>query len=345
MKIRNLYLLLVVFFALGCKNSDTEEELIGNWTYLGDFDGSARNDASSFVIGDTAYICLGFNSKKALIDLYRYDAGTKTWKQRADFPGKPRYAASAFVANGKAYVGLGVNGVEIYDDFWAYDPATNKWDSVTAPFPGGGRYYAIAAAVNNVGIVGTGTNEEKGDLKDFYSFTPGSTPGSGTWTALSGPEGSKRQGASVFVIGNYLYLLGGITNNGNPVDMQKYDLAADRWEKVMDLRNTDQTTDDDKYDQISRAYACAFVINGNGYITLGQKSSSPVPTTFEYVPSENRWYEKTGFSRSTRTGAVAFSLSQTSKARGFIMTGRSSSTRFDDFIEFHPAATNNTYDD
>jgi N-acetylneuraminic acid mutarotase len=341
MKIRNFCLLLMAFAVITSCGSDEEEELIGNWTTLGSFDGAARGDATGFVIGDTAYICLGYNAKAtALNDLWRYNPGDKTWKRRAEFPGRARYAAVSFSVGGKGYVGLGFDGKVAYKDFWEYDPRTNRWDSITSEFPGDARYYAVAEAINNKGYVGTGTDGGS-PLKDFYSFTPGTTPGTGTWTEISSYEGSKRAGASVFVIDNYMYLLGGTANDGNPVDMQKYDPGRDAWTKILDLRNTDLTADDDKYDNIPRAYASTFVINGKGYITLGQKTTA-LSSTYEYDPSVNIWTERTPFSRSTRSFAVSFSLNN----RGFVMTGRSgSSTRFDDFFEFHPTETNNEYDD
>ncbi|MDR3245793.1 MAG: galactose oxidase [Prevotellaceae bacterium] len=350
-KIKNFCLLLVasiaLTFCMSC-GSDEEEELIGNWTTLGSFDGSARGDATGFVVGDTAYICLGYNSKAtALNDLWRYNQADRTWKRRADFPAEARYAAVSFSVGGKAYVGLGYDGRTIYNDFWEYDPKTNVWTKVLAEFPGIERYYAVGAAVGGKGYVGTGYDGGS-TLKDFYSFTPGVGPGEGTWAEVSSYEGSKREGASVFVIGNSLYLLGGTTNNTNPVDMQKYDPATDKWTKVMDMKNTDLTDIDDKYDNIPRAYASTFVINDKGYITLGQKTTS-LYSTYEYDPSTNVWTERTLFSASHRSYAVSFSLTESGtnkNKRGFVMTGRSgSSTRFDDFFEFFPNDVNNTYDD
>jgi N-acetylneuraminic acid mutarotase len=276
-----------------------------------------------------------------MTDLWRYNSIDKTWKSRSNFPGLPRYAAVSFSVGGKAYVGLGYDGKEAYKDFWEYDPRTDKWTAVKEPFPGVPRYYAVGASVGNKGYVGTGTDGGS-PLKDFYSFTPGQTPGSGTWTEISSYEGAKRQGASVFVIGNYMYLLGGTANDGIPVDMQKYDPSTNTWTKILDLRNTDLTSNDDKYDNIPRAYASTFVINGKGYITLGIKSAA-MSSTYEYDPSTNIWLERTPFSNSTRSYAVSFSLQE---KRGFVMTGRSgSSTRFDDFFEFSPTTANNTYDD
>jgi N-acetylneuraminic acid mutarotase len=336
----------MAFVVLNSCSSDEEEELIGNWTTLGSFDGDARGDATGFVIGDTAYICLGYNAKaKALTDLWRYNPSDKTWMRRADFPGKARYAAVSFSVKGKAYVGLGFDGSVALKDFWEYDPKTDQWTELENEFTGVERYYAVGASVGEKGYVGTGTDGGS-PLKDFHSFTPGNTPGSGTWLLVSSYEGSKRMGASVFVIGNYMYMLGGTANDGNPTDMQRFDPAGGdggkgKWEKVLELRNTDLTSDDDKYNSIPRAFASAFVINNKGYITLGQTSMA-LSSTYEYDPVTNIWTERTPFSRSTRSYAVSFSL----KNRGFVMTGRSgSNTRFDDFFEFIPNVDNNEYDD
>jgi len=341
MKIRNFCLLLVALVAFASCSSDENEELIGNWKTLGSFDGAARSDATGFVIGDTAYICLGYNRKsEALSDLWRYNPSDKTWKPRASFPGAARYAASSFVVNGKAYVGLGFDGIVPLKDFWEYDPKTDTWTQVAEVFPGEARYFAVAEGVGGVGVVGTGF--DYGDnYKDFFKFTPGTGAGSGTWQPISSYEGAKRQGACTFVIGNYMYLLGGSSNESNPSDMQRYNPSSNQWEKVLDLMNTDLTSLDDKYGNIPRAFACAFVMNGKGYITLGTKGNSHTNTTYEYDPVANLFLERTPFTRSARSGAVAFSLQN----RGFIMTGKTGTTRFDDFFEFFPNEANNQYDD
>jgi N-acetylneuraminic acid mutarotase len=332
----------MAFAVLNSCGNDEEEELIGNWKTLGDFGGDARGDATGFVIGDTAYICLGYNSKaKALKDLWRYNPSDKTWEIRDTFPGEPRYAAVSFSIGGKAYVGLGRDQSTVYKDFWEYDPQKNKWTKVEAGFPGTERYYAVGASIGNKGYVGTGTDGGN-PLMDFYSFTPGTTPGSGTWQRISSYEGTRRAGANVFVIGNYMYLFGGVANDGYPTDVHRYDPSKGQWDKMRDLKNTDLTSDDDKYSSIPRAYASTFIINGKGYVTLGQTTQT-LSSTFEYNPDTDIWIERTPFSKATRSYAVSFSLNN----RGFVMTGRSgtSTTRFYDFYEFFPTQTNNEYDD
>jgi N-acetylneuraminic acid mutarotase len=356
MKIRIFCFLLMAFAVITGCSSDEEEELIGNWRSIGSFDGEARGDATGFVIGETAYICFGYNSKtNALKDLWSYSGQGWIPKARAilkdqegndsivnTFPGVARYAAVSFSAKGRGYVGLGFDGKKPLKDFWEYDPQTDTWTEVKDRFPGIERYYAVGCAIGDVGYVGTGYDGGS-NLMDFYSFTPGIEAGSGTWKTISSYQGSKRSGASVFVIGDCMYLLGGIANDGYPTDMQKYDQKTGQWEKdFLDLRNTDRTADDDKYDNIPRAYASTFVIDGKGYITLGQKSMA-LSSTYEFDPVGKIWIERTPFSRATRSYAVSFSFKDGNN--GFVMTGRSSSSRFDDFFEFYPSSTNDTYDD
>jgi N-acetylneuraminic acid mutarotase len=346
MKISKLLLflfLLAGIMSASCK-SDSEEELIGNWIRLGDFDGPARSDACTFVIGDTAYICLGY-SNKALKDLWRYNPQDKTWKQRAEFPGTARYCATAFCINGKGYVGLGMSSSETrHRDFYEYDPRTDTWTPIP-DFPAEERYFAVGAGIGNKGYVGTGYDGAS-RLKDFYSYTPSGT-GTGTWDQISSYEGGKRDGAATFVIDGKLYLIGGINNETSPTDMQCYDPATGNWTKILELRNTDKTSDDDKYDNIPRSYASTFVINGKGYVTLGLRGGSANNTVFEFDPSTNKWQQKTSHPRH-RSYACSFAIPENNPKRGFILTGRSgssTSSRFDDFWEFMPNDENDTYDD
>ena len=199
--------------------------------------------------------------------------------------------------------------------------------------------------MNGKGYVGTGFDGAS-RLKDFYSYTP-SGSGTGSWEQISSFEGSKRDGAAVFVIGGKLYLFGGINNETSPSDMQCYDPATLNWTKVLELKNTDRTSDDDKYDNIPRSYGSTFVINGKGYVVLGNRAGTTNNTVYEYDPATNKWQQKTGHPRH-RSYAGSFALPENNPKRGFILTGRSgssTSSRFDDFWEFMPNDANDTYDD
>ena len=334
MRIGKFCLLLLVGAALfvSCGSKSDEEILIGNWRNLGDFDGPSRNGACSFVIGNNAYIFGGFNTKSSeLSDLWMYDSQMKAWLPKANLPGKARVYAVAFSAGGKGYVGLGLNDLEPLKDFWEYDPAADQWTEIAQVFPGEARYRAVAAGINNVGYIGTGYDGAS-NYKDFYSFTP-TGRGSGTWKLLGSFEGSKRQGASVFVIDNLMYLVGGANNAISVRDVQCYNPSNDTWKRLTDLINTTDTDIDDKYDKIPRANAAAFVVNGLGYLTTGESGAASNSTTFEYDPKGDVWIERTSF-RYARTASIGFSLGGT---RGFVLTGISGSNRYDDFWEFFPA--------
>ena len=92
-------------------------------------------------------------------------------------------------------------------------------------------------------------------------------------TIVNGFGGQKRTGGLSFIIDNVAYIVGG-TNNGKDVDdFWKFDPSKSEENKWVRLRDiTDQSSDDydDDYKSITRTYGCAFVIDDQAYITLGQ---------------------------------------------------------------------------
>ncbi|HTL09836.1 MAG TPA: hypothetical protein VL307_16295, partial [Chitinophagaceae bacterium] len=94
-------------------------------------------------------------------------------------------------------------------------------------------------------------------------------------------------------------------------------------------------TFDDSY-TIVRSNAAAFIIGDKAYITTGENGSI-LKTTWEYDFAFDVWTLKTPWEGLERTGAVGFTV----KNRGFLVTGRNSTYRFDDMREFLP---NDTYD-
>ena len=62
--------------------------------------------------------------------------------------------------------------------------------------------------------------------------------------------------------------------------------------------------------------------------------------TWEYDFAHDTWLQKTPYEGPAREGAVGFTV----KNRGFVTTGASSSTAFDDLREFHPNEVYNVND-
>ncbi len=325
---KRLFTLLIALFpilATSCSDDD-DEDLIGNWIRVSDFDGLARSEASCFAIGNKGYLVCGYDGSKSdarLSDLWEYDMTTDAWTQKASFPGTARNSATAFAIDGKGYMGTGYDGLNYLSDFWEYDPTSNTW-SQKADFPGSARYDAVAFGVSGKGYIGAGYNGNF--LKDFYSYNPASN----TWTQIVSIGGSKRQGATSFVIDNIAYVCCGVNNGDYIDDFWKYDPSTGQWTQLRDIANTSDDDYDDDY-SIVRKYANAFVIDGSAYLTCGE-SGSVRSDTWKYYPSTDLWEQVHDFKGSSRTLAVSFS----NGTRGYIATGKSGTYRFDDIWELHP---------
>ena len=75
MKHLNLFVFLITVISviiISC-SSDEEDDLMGKWYRVSDFDGLARGEATSFTIGSKGYLTGGYDGKKHLNDLWEYD--------------------------------------------------------------------------------------------------------------------------------------------------------------------------------------------------------------------------------------------------------------------------------
>ena len=322
-----------LFISQSCtKHTSSDSDLVGNWTRASDFDGNARGEAVSFVIGDFAYITTGTTDRDRFNDLWEYSLEKKYWSQKADMPGTARYAAVSFTIGSKGYVGTGFDGVNNLGDFWEYDPATDTWTQKD-DFKGTARYNAIGFAIGNNGYVSCGYDGNY--LKDLWQFDPNAAAGS-QWVQKSSIGGTKRSAATVFVMNNIAYVVSGNNNGEILKDMWAYDPGSDTWTQKRAIYNYSDETYDDNYGTsttslIARQNAVAFIMGSYAYLTTGENGSI-LSTTWQYDPANDQWAQKTAFEGTARTGAIAFSLSD----RGFVITGRSGSLVMDNGYEFHP---------
>lgn len=85
MKHQNLLALLLTMFSVitvSCSNDDEDEDLMGKWYRVSDFDGLARGEATSFTIGNKGYLTGGYDARKHLNDLWEYDMELDFWTQK-----------------------------------------------------------------------------------------------------------------------------------------------------------------------------------------------------------------------------------------------------------------------
>ena len=317
-----VWMTLLPFVFTACSDDD-DDDLIGKWYRVSDFDGLARSDASSFSIGSKGYLVCGHEGKKRLSDCWEYDMERDTWTQKADFPGTARNTAVAFEIGDKGYLGTGYDGENYLRDFWQFDPSSNSW-SQKADFPGSARYGAVAFGVSGKGYIGGGYDGNY--LKDFFAFNPSTN----SWEQIISIGGTKRRGATSFVIDNIAYICCG-QNNGTYVDdFWKFDPQSGAWTQLRDIADTSDDDYDDDY-SITRTNGVAFVIDGNAYLTSGE-SGGIRSDTWRYNPVTDLWENVAKFKGTARTATASFSNGE----KGFVVSGKSSTIFFDDIWELHP---------
>jgi N-acetylneuraminic acid mutarotase len=332
-RFRNLKFIVVaslLAFLLGC-NDEEDDDLIGNWVEMSDFEGVPRSDAVSFNIGSKAYVGCGYDGENRLSDFWVYDSEKNSWKDIADFPGTPRNGAIAFSANNKGYVGLGFDGINKLSDFWCYDPTENQWTQI-ADFGGSARYGAIAFSIQGKGYVGSGYDGNY--LKDFWQYDPSAN----AWTKKTSIGGGKRKDAVAFVIEDKGYIVTGIDNGSYENDFWRYDPSSDTWTELRSISDATEKEYDDEYTSIVGINKVAFTVGSCAYLIGG--SGTIAGTAWEYNSVTDLWELKTSFEGTARTDAVAFTVNDI----GYVTTGRSSSYYFDDIWLFEPDSEYDEYD-
>lgn len=334
-KIKNVLvaLMCIVGFSMvlstllsSCKKTSATT-ILGNWVQKSEFEGVARSEAISLVIGNEAYIGTGYDGTNRLNDFWQYDPTQNFWLQKADYGGSARSSAVAFTVNNKGYVGTGYDGVNSLKDFWQYDPVANTWLQ-KADFGGSARYDAVGFAVLNKGYVSTGYDGNY--LKDFWQYNDTTN----TWSQQVSMGGFKRTAAVSFVWNNKAYICTG-NNNGQTAtvnDLWMYDpTASPSWTAMRNIANTSTQTYDDAYTDITRSNAAAFVIGNFAYLTTGN-NGGVMSSTWQYDLAQDLWTSKTAYEGVAREGALGFSVA----GNGYVTTGRSSNTPYDDIWQLFP---------
>lgn len=200
------------------------------------------------------------------------------------------------------------------------------------------RYGALGFTVGGYAYVGTGYNDNY--LKDFYRFDPNAASGS-QWQIVNGFEGGKRVYGLAFVIDDVAYIGFGENNDTYVEDFYSFDGTT--WTRLRDIANTNDDEDYDDDYAIARSSAVAFVIDGLGYVATGDRNGV-TSDYWVYGPEEDLWHGDSdddytpltsvhyGTGGSSRSLAVGFSTG----SRGFVLTGSSGTSYFDDVYELLP---------
>jgi N-acetylneuraminic acid mutarotase len=167
-------------------------------------------------------------------------------------------------------------------------------------------------------------------MKNFYTLILSiaiyiTAMAQGTWTQKANFPGAKRWGSSSFSIGAKGYLGCGYDGSVNYSDFWEYDPAANVWTQKASM-------------SLVRRAACAFAINGKGYITGGIPASGSFLTdTWEYDPTSNSWNAKANFPGAGRYGAASFAIGN----KGYVCCGNEGSASgpfTNELWEFDPSS-------
>jgi Kelch motif/Putative binding domain, N-terminal len=221
----------------------------------------------NFVLNNAVYAGLGNNSGSANYEFIIFNPTTGLWTTGPSIPGNMsvRNDASYFVANNKVYVGFGSNNGAEMADWWEYDPAKTgnaAWRQVSSyPTAGSG---GVAFSYNNVGYAGVPS--KNGNLS---KFDPAGNGGAGSWTTVVSGTFPKVSHASVFTVGNFVYIAGGSNGTANVSSVYRFDPSNNTVTSVASL-------------PVAFKDAPSFSINGKGYVLVGG-------TTYQYDPTANAW--------------------------------------------------------
>ncbi len=298
MKFKALHCCLL--FALLLLNDLPVHAIDYDWIRKTDFKGGKVEEASSFSIGKTGYICLGTDGLGTKKEVWQYTPAEDKWTKLAKFDGEGRTKAVSFTIGKSAYLGTGLIGMgettQGSKDFWEFNSVTNTWTQ-KAEVPGGVRSAAIGFSIGDKGYIGLGSIP--GGLKalnDIWEYDPQANK----WTKKADLPDEGRSDASVFTIDGKAYILFG---------MAAKELSASKksiWEFNPKKNNYLKKAD---FPGLPRSSSVAFSMIGKGYVYGGWKGSgSPMADFWEYNAATNAWKQLPDAPAGVRNGAVCFAI-------------------------------------
>ena len=198
----------------------------------------ARASASACVVGDCAYIGLGFEGKAQrdssyLRDFWQYNFKTLKWKRLADFPGNTTVKNCLFATEQAIYATYGFNR-EFTQDAYRYDLEKDTWVKLdVSASPNVPRAMDIVGATcQERHFVGTGFNH--GSLRFWAEWIPTEQK----FVPCQKILGAGRNAAACCATDSYVYLAGGrhygdtLTTGFFFNSIQRYTPQYDQWEYI-----------------------------------------------------------------------------------------------------------------
>lgn len=239
--------------------------------------------------------------------------------------GGGRWGAMAFTVNNKIYVAGGYSNTKWFNDVAEYDISTDKWKAKNdLPGSSKNRSAGVSFVINGKAYMGLGaenhlsfTTDTPRKLKDLWEYDAATDK----WKQMNDLPDTGRTDASVFIINNKAYIVGGQTTRQGAAtnDVWEFNPAANKW------------TAKSHFIGYPEMYASAtFVANGKGYLTGGINGYDPA--TYEYDATADKWNKKSDFPDSARLGAVGFSHNN----KGYVGLGNKKGGYQTTFYTYNP---------
>jgi N-acetylneuraminic acid mutarotase len=296
------------------------------WLQKDTVNGPPKAAASSFVIGNRAYVIAGTDDFEYKRKMYSYRADQDDWDDEVSLGGDggdglARVGATSFslTNNGqtKGYVCMGqTQTIAFMNDLWEYDRSTEAWTQ-KANFAGAPRREAVSFVIDNKAYVGTG-NSAAGFKKDFFVYDPTNN----SWEQVSDFEGTARRAAVAFSMDAYGFI--GTGDDGTlRQDFWMYDPQTDQWIQKANFPGG------------ARSGACGWAAFPVCYLGTGEDAAHTFHNDiWEYNYFLNNWTQRANLPGPGRKNAVAFYLD----GWGHIGTGYNDGIFFDDLWAYSGTA-------
>jgi N-acetylneuraminic acid mutarotase len=190
-------------------------------------------------ISDLRLIVFGGYAQSVLNDCYAYRFDSNQWTKNLtansdnDSIPSPRYGHSLISYNDKAIAfGGKLNEEQYLCDLFQFDVAARKWDSIPQSNAIKGRAHHSAVLYHDTMYVFGGSDD---DLlyDELWAFDLTNN----TWTIKERKTEqslwpSPRDNHTAVVHGNFMYVFGGMDNEGSLDELWRYDFTTGDWEKI-----------------------------------------------------------------------------------------------------------------
>lgn len=198
-----------------------------SWQSIQDFPGSERDDATSFVIGNDAYVGTGLTPWFAPTeDFYKLDMSTNTWSVAPALPlNAARQYACGFSSNGKGYVTTGSSGLIQLNDIREYDSFSQQWTELS-PLPSYGRNGSACFVINDIAYLIGGKDSAGNILSEVWAYDIVND----IWVQKNNfPFGSRWRASATANLNSGFLIFGKDENGAFRNEMYRYEPVTDTW--------------------------------------------------------------------------------------------------------------------